>query len=111
MDVAKRQKIEKRIVSRLVSDAIKAGYTISVDNLNEVVIKQSKNKKAIMAEIMSVDEEHLVLHKDGRQGRGLLTYGNDGYDVICDYNTSLETVIKGANDLADKIADKIQMKS
>lgn len=107
MNVEKRQKIEKRIVSRLVGDAIKAGYTVSVDNLDEVVIKQSTNKKAILAEIMSVDEEHLILHKDGKNARVHLVYGNDGWDVICDYNISIEDVIKGANELAAKIELKV----
>jgi hypothetical protein len=33
-------------------------------------------------------------------GMVYFVYGNDGFDVICDYSVSLETLLIGANALA-----------
>jgi hypothetical protein len=105
MNVEKRIRIEKKIASRLVADAIAAGYSLSVNNGEEVVIRQSRDKAAILAEMFSVDMEHLIYHKDGvRQGWVYLVYGNGGWDVICDYTTNLDPVLVGANALADKLS-------
>lgn len=105
MEIAKRQKIEKKIVARIISDAIRAGYSLSVNNGEEIVIRKSRDKAAILAEMFSVDTEHLVYHKDGvRQGSVFLVYGNDGWDVICDYTTNLDPILRGAMRLGDRLS-------
>ena len=56
---------------------------------------------------MSVDEEYLVLRKDGKGYQVLLVYGNDGYDVIADYASDLEPLMVKPQALADKLCDEM----
>lgn len=105
--VRKRQRIEKTIIRALLIAGIGSGYTISVNNGEEIVLKESTDRLAIMRELMSVDEETLIFHKDGKRAGVFLTYGNDGYDVICDYNTSLEPLMAVPDKLSDAYQEKI----
>lgn len=61
----------------------------------------------IMEAIGACDDEWLNLFdKDGcHLGQVYLVYGNDGYDVICDYHINLEPGLKDANALSDMIGD------
>src|SRR5579859_2222310 len=106
LTVEKRRKIERRIASRLIRDGLAAGYTIGVYNGEEHVLKKSTSRKAILAAMFSVDDEHLIFYnKDGlRVGWVWFVYGNDGWDVINDYTTSLESVMSGVNQFADSLS-------
>jgi len=109
MKVEARIAIEKRIAKKLVEDALAAGYTVSVCDGEDYPVKRSSNKKEIMAGVFSCDEEELVFRKDGNLiGRVFLVYGNDGYDVICDYSDTpiMADLLNGANELADKLEEK-----
>jgi hypothetical protein len=104
MTVEKRQEIERRIVRRLVQDALDAGYRLSVNNGgDEDEIAPTDNKQEILEALFATDSEHLQYHDaSGRQvGAVYLVYGNDGYDVICDYSVNLESLLEGANEVAD----------
>lgn len=106
--VQKRIRIERRIVKMAVKCLITAGYALSLDNGGDTYeIKDSTDRKAVLSLMMETDDEHLYAKKDGKSAAVYFVYGNDGYDVICDYNTSLEAVMKPANDLAEKIADTL----
>ena len=98
MQVKARQKLERLIASVLIRDALKAGYTISVNNGEEIVITMSVDRTAILKEMFSVDEERLIFFKDGKQiGWVFFVYGNDGYDVICDYAGNLEHIMENVD--------------
>ncbi len=109
MTVAIRQEIERRIVSRIVKDALAQGYIVSVYDGCDFAIKRSSHYSAIMAAIMSTDEDTLII-RDANTGEKIgfihLVYGNDGFDVVSDYtaNDRIEALLQGANTLADKLS-------
>lgn len=104
MNVKTRQKIERRIVRRIVTDATKAGYNISVHDGESIALAHSVKVKAIMAACFSTDEDVLLLYRGNDTIAAAwvnLTYGNDGWDVISDYNLSIENLLEGAFEIAN----------
>jgi len=119
--VAARQRVERSIARRVILDALRAGYTLSVFDGEEVTLKHSSKAKDILAAMMTTDIDHLLFHKADTgpvepQGFGrisgvdsgwvMFVYGNDGWDVVSDYTTNLEDVLKGANNLADRYSER-----
>ncbi len=117
--IEKRIAVEKRIVRRFVKDALAAGHRLSVSyergyDIDEM-LNGSRNIKEIMDAAFAADDAHLFVHKaDGpttengsvlSEGWVYIVLGNDGYDVISDYTTGIESLLAGANALADKLAD------
>lgn len=121
--VKARQRVERSIARRVVLDALRAGYSLSVFDGEEVTLKHSRKPKEILAALFTTDEDHLLFHKvvEGEPEVGSVmlrtnisnvdsgwvrfVYGNDGYDVICDYTTNLEEVLTGANALAERYSE------
>lgn len=104
LTVEKRRKMERAVVSRFLRDAIKAGYTVSVCDGEAWVLKKSAKVREIMAAMFSVDEETLgIWQGDKKVGNVFLVYGNDGWDVINDYHTSLEHLMAGATEVSDRL--------
>ena len=108
MSLQERQAIERRIIERLVTDAIAAGFSVSVDDGGETTVDRSRNLDEIMAAVMTTDEDHIFFHQEGRKtafGWARLIYGNDGWDVIADHtdNEAMRTLVAGASALADQI--------
>jgi hypothetical protein len=87
------QRIERAIVRTLLTKAIKNGYSIALDNGEEVIPLQG-TVKSMLGVMMSVDEETLLLKKDGKKGAIALVYGNTGWDVIHDYTVGLCSLIE-----------------
>ena len=87
------QRIERAIVRTLLTKAIKNGYSIALDNGEEVIPLQG-TVKSMLGVMMSVDEETLLLKKDGKKGAIALVYGNTGWDVIHDYTIGLCSLIE-----------------
>jgi hypothetical protein len=109
MSVKMRQEVERKIVTRLLKDAVAAGYWISVDNGEDEPTKNSQNIRKILKFMFQCDEERIYLHASEDEpliyeGWVYLVYGNDGWDVIADYTTNLQHIMAGA----DKISDKYQ---
>jgi len=112
MSVKLRQELERRIVTQVIESALAAGYQLSVDDGEEITVKRSIDKEKVLTAMFTTDEDRLWFHKpedkgtvDARFGWVYFIYGNDGYDVVNDYTTNLEEVMKEANALADKYAD------
>jgi hypothetical protein len=105
MDIAARQKMERQIATKIVDDALAAGYELSVDNGGDSdMVCGTTDRQAVLDTLFQTDEERLVLSKNKKHiGSVFLVYGNDGWDVVCDYHLSIEDVMKGANELADKL--------
>lgn len=104
MTVKMRQHVERMIARRLINDGLNAGYTISVNN-GEDQTDPMDRLKLVLDEMFQTDEEHLVFHKDGKQvGWVYFVYGNGGWDVISDYTTNLEHIMRGAESLSDKFS-------
>ncbi|UPT95471.1 hypothetical protein J4G48_0040670 [Bradyrhizobium barranii subsp. apii] len=102
-----RQEIEKQIARKVVDDALAAGYTIDVFDGEEFAVKNSTDAEQIFAAMFSTDDDRLFLTRDGKTAWVWFIYGNSGWDVISDYNVSLEEVLKGAMKLADELEDKL----
>jgi len=99
--------LEKSIVRRIVKDALAKGYVVSLNDGEEWTVRQSSNYTEINKALFSVDEETLRF-RDAKHGIAVgavfLVYGNDGFDVICDYsaNDLMEDLLTGANAIAEK---------
>lgn len=101
---------ENRIMTKLVEAAFAAGYTISVNDGEDTILKRSSSLHDIMCNLRSTEDgDTFIIHAGDRQtdkplGWVQLIYGNDGHDVISDYTTNLETLLEGVNRYADNIA-------
>lgn len=127
MKLEARIAIEKRIVKHLVKELLDLKFMVSIYDGEEVAIKRSTDLNAIMAETMACDVEWIevwrlrldtdkplsdalhpksALRKFTHVGNIMLVYGNDGYDVINDYHTSLEQCMPKTLALVDELATK-----
>ena len=116
MSVRMRQEVERKIVGKFVDDALAAGHrlAVSLERGYDVddMLAGSKDRAKIMDEAFAGDECHIFVQPadgpvidDGKVvsiGYVYCVMGNDGYDVICDYSCSLDSLLSGANALADK---------
>lgn len=110
MNVENRKRIEREVIRAFVNQATAAGFLITVDNGEDCPVKMSRDVTAIMAGIMQTDEETLRLYhgtEDGHPtsqqiGWVYLVYGNDGWDVICNYTTNLEPLMTEADKVIEK---------
>ena len=102
MTIQQRQKIERKVVRAILAKAKKEGYAIAIDN-GEERISLSGTIKSMLEQCFSVDEEAIILKKDGKRSTIFLVYGNSGHDVIADYSTSLEDFLSPIEELCEKI--------
>jgi hypothetical protein len=105
--VVERGILEFNIVRRTAKVLLKAGYSVSVFDGEEICLKQSRKLGDIMAAVMSTDEDKFYCYitegGEVKQRMVYFVYGNSGWDVINDYSVSLEAVLKPVNDYADKM--------
>jgi hypothetical protein len=103
--IRRRQALERKVITALLKQAIAAGYTVTVDNGEEFVIKESASVRDILKVMFTVDEEWLRFSKDGKHiGTAALIYGECGWDVIADYHCVLEPIMTEANRIADELS-------
>lgn len=108
MQVKDRINLERKICRAVIKDALKDGFKISVYDGEAFAIKRSDNFRAICAALMSTDEDVLQLYKaDKKEGWIHFIYGNTGWDVVHDYTTNLEHLMKTANDISDKAVKQL----
>lgn len=100
-----RIRTELKIVRKTASTLIRAGYAISVHDGEEVVLKRSRKVTDIMGVVFTTDEDNFFVYpKDSEQASFVrFIYGNDGWDVINDYGTSLEAVMAPVNAYCDSL--------
>ncbi len=95
--------LERRIAKAVVKAGIDAGYELSVND-GEHPYPWSADPKVVYGDLFGTDIESIHFRKDGKRvGSVLLVYGNCGWDVICDYSTTLEDVLTPVNALAEKL--------
>lgn len=101
-----RIKLEVRIVKKVIDAVLAAGHAISVYDGEEWAIKRSTNKSDILNACFSTDDDQFrIRDKEGNYvGWIHFVYGNDGHDVISDYSTDIEELLKPINDYADQQA-------
>lgn len=78
--------IEHRIAKTLINEALKRGWTLTVNDGEETVLWHSTDAKAIWRAMHSTEEEYLHFYdKDQKRiGWVWLVYGN-GEDLITDH--------------------------
>lgn len=95
MTVEQRIKIEKAIAKLVISAMLKAQYKMRVFDGEEYVTEKTDSKADLLKAMFATDEETLTVYDNGKCiGQIQFVYGNDGYDVISDYSTSLEADLK-----------------
>jgi hypothetical protein len=104
---------ERRIVHKIVDDALAAGYSISVNDGEVTTVVQSRGRATILGAMATTGEDVLTLWdpKNGptvgvskRVGFVSLIYSND-CDIISDYsaNEAMDTLLAGASALAESL--------
>lgn len=80
------QNIETQIAHRIISKALKAGYTVSVNDGEEWALKRSSDRSAICAAIQSTDHDYLRFRNAAGENLGwvMLVWGN-GDCVVSDH--------------------------
>jgi hypothetical protein len=102
-DLKMRMSVERAIVKRVIHDLLANGCTLWIDHDQEggrIDIKDTS--KETLDEMFACDEDRLYVEFCGWRGWVFFVYGNDGHDVISDYTTNLENMLKGANALANR---------
>lgn len=81
---------ERRVIRRLVTRAIAAGYTVSIHNGEDWEIQWSTRTNDVMDCIMATDEDYLRVCNHGKQIMATfrLIYGNSPAEVIADHSTN-----------------------
>lgn len=116
MSVKMRQMVEAEILGKFVDDALAAGYRLAVSLERgydtEEMLLGSTDRAKILKEALAGDECHVFVQPhDGPTLKGghvvskgwvFFVYGNDGWDVICDYTTNLESLLAGALAVSEK---------
>lgn len=114
--VKPRIRIERKIVRKVISDMLKAGFWLSVDDGEEESIT-SRSQSAIESAIMNTDEDRLYIYTETQiaawkntgkcecMGWVFFVYGNSGFDVISDYTTNLEEYLQDAEQLANQLEE------
>lgn len=100
---------EARIARRIVADAIRLGYTISVNDGEAWVVSRSRDSRLILEALASTEYDYLSFGLPGikdKIGSLLLVWGN-GTDLIADHtaNADLNNILSGAMDLSDKLQE------
>lgn len=105
--LARRIAAERKVARRTIRALRAAGYTLGVHNGEELVLHHAADERKILAEMFTVDEEHLIAYgPDGkRAGSVFFVYGNAGYEVINDYSLSLDAVMEPVLDYASELQD------
>lgn len=102
----RRIAIEKQIARATVQALIDATFTVTMNDGEDDTVIQSTNVKEIVGAMFTTDEDYLFAY-DAITGKKIgmvyFVYGNDGYDVINDYSTSLERALASVNALAEDI--------
>lgn len=106
MNVQERQRIERRIATAAAKGLIADGYRVAVFDGEEIVLPATDDVSAVLAAMFSTDEDHFFVYPDEggqRVGWVQFVYGNDGWDVIADHTTNLESSLQAATELADEL--------
>jgi hypothetical protein len=102
--------VEKKIATKIVTDALAAGYAVSVFDGEAYAVQFSKDREIILSGMASTGEDLLSFHTGEGQRHGkssgsvYLVWGND-CDLIADHtdNEAMRTLLAGAEALAESL--------
>lgn len=111
--IKQRQKVEQTI-ARAVVDALLPKFSLGVYDGDGLVLHHSTDRKAILEALFNTDEDYLYVYTKGGNQKDKrpdywvrFVYGNDGWDVICDYSVYLEQWI-GEGTTIDTLIKKFE---
>lgn len=90
---------ERRIVTRLISAAMRKGYTASVNDGEEWTVRKSTDLQTILTALATTDRDTVSFRANGKHiGSILLIWGNDE-DVISDSSDTdeINTIVAEAS--------------
>lgn len=91
--------VEREIVTQAIVDILTAGYDISVNDGEEIVLEHSDSLSRILEAMFSTDSDVLIITRDvfprERVGVVWFVYGN-GTDVITDWTVAITPLLSGA---------------
>jgi hypothetical protein len=91
--VQHRARLERRIVRSLVTELLAHGLTLAVFN-GEECYPATNDRQLLYSQLIETDEDIIdVMSGDIHKGSIKLTYGNDGFDVMSDWHTCLDTLM------------------
>lgn len=92
--IALRQAVERCIAEKIVDSLLSAGLSLSINNGgDDNEISPTIDKATVMGAMFATDEDTILIYDKDRVRFVKLVYGNNGWDVISDYNTSLEPLL------------------
>jgi hypothetical protein len=103
-----RRRIQRRITLRIVSDALAAGYSISIKADGDVLESCSTDRVAIMSAASRYWPDCLLIHSTDDElepGWVEFDYENEPWDVINDFSCNIEDVVRGAKAAARTLED------
>lgn len=115
--VKARQRVEQTIALTAAQVLLDAGFSLGVDDGEEVTLQFSRDIEAVKKALFTTDEDYLYVYRADRNPRALekrpdgwvrLVYGNDGWDVISDYSSvDLLDNYLGDDTAVQKLIDKL----
>lgn len=82
---------ETSIVNQLLENALALGYSFILSESGDILVDKTTVKKEVTDVLFDMDEGMVsVFECDRFLGAIHFVFGNDGFDVISDYNTSKE---------------------
>lgn len=111
-----RQRIEQEIARLVVKTLLDAGFSLGVNDGDDITMHHSTSKADILKALFNTDEDYLYVYdmkapdyslKDSTPDYWVrFVYGNDGWDVISDYCGSPLTPLIGEGTEVQKLIDK-----
>lgn len=84
--------LERKLARAVIGTLLDYGFTLGVNDGEETVIHDSRDRAAILAAMGSTDEDWLLVRKPDYSGVVRFIWGNEE-DCISDYSLSLERFI------------------
>jgi len=86
--------IDRLIVRHVVESLAKAGYSFSIPEDSGNELELTGNVPKTLQALAGVDDERLYVSIGAKPcGWVYFVFGNDGFNVVSDYTTNLETVL------------------
>lgn len=100
--------MQTAIIDKTVDALLAAGLFLAVYDSEEITTPITNIKTVIIEALQTTDSDFLFCYPapdTGRKGFVMFVYGNDGYDVICDYTSNLEDILISVNQYADDLCE------
>jgi predicted N-formylglutamate amidohydrolase len=100
---------ERRIIDKLICDALDMGCTISVGNGDEYSVKLSTDYTEITREVAACDEMILRIRQGEKHAAFFFVHGNEPYHVLNDHtdNAFAHALWVGAEKVCAQIEDQM----